>query len=124
MIGPLVGLFLRSHYTLVFQSLDVSISDMAFYPVPVQVPGNLLFLGLDSVILLLFLSSAIVSFLFCSLLYSLSHHLLFRFGCDILRIRIHHWRMGGVGRLLQRRVFFLNIGRVAGSRSWIHGGGG
>jgi hypothetical protein len=95
----------------------MSIFDMAFYLVPVKVPRNLLFLGLDSAILLFFLGSAVVSFLFCSLLRGLSHHLLFRFGCDILRIGICHKRMGGVSRLLQGGVFFLGIGRMVGRRS-------
>jgi hypothetical protein len=95
---------------------------MAFYPVPVKVPGNLLFLSLGSVVLLFFLSSAII-FFFCSLLYGLSRCFLLCFRCDILQIRIHHWRMRSVSRLLQRRVFFLSIGRMAGRRSRIHGGG-
>jgi hypothetical protein len=120
MVSPLVRFCLRSHGTLIFQSLDMSIFDMAFYPVPVKVPGNLLFLGLDSAILLFFLGSAVVSFLFCSLLRGLSRHLLFRFGCDILRIGIRHKRMGGVSRLLQGGVFFLSIRRMVGRRSWIH----
>jgi hypothetical protein len=101
----------------------MSIFDMAFYPVPVKVPGNLLFLGLDSIILLFFLGSAVV-FFFYSLLRSLSRYLLLRFGCDILQIRICHRRMGSVSRLLHRRVFFLSFRRVAGRRSRIHGDGG
>jgi hypothetical protein len=28
--------------------------------------------------------------------------------------------MGGVGRLLQWRIFFLGIGRMGGRGSWIH----
>jgi hypothetical protein len=85
MVSPPVGLCLRSHGTLIFLSLDVIIFDMAFYPVPVKVPGNLLFLSLDSVVLLFFLGSTII-FFFCGLLCDLSHYFLLRFGCDILRI--------------------------------------
>jgi hypothetical protein len=100
MVSPPVGFYLWSHDTLIFQSLDVSIFDMAFYPVPVKVHGNLLFLGLDYAILLFLLGSAVISFLFCSLLRGLSRHLLFHFGCDILQIGIRHMRMGGVSGLL------------------------
>jgi hypothetical protein len=39
--------------------LDVSVLDMAFYPVPVEVLGDLLFLGLSSVILFFLFGSAI-----------------------------------------------------------------
>jgi hypothetical protein len=97
---------------------------MAFYPVPVEVPRNMLFFCLGSAILLFFLGFAIVSLFFHHLLRSLPGHLLFRFGCNILRIGIRHCRVGGVSRLLQRRVFFLSIGRMAGRRSRIHVGGG
>jgi hypothetical protein len=101
----------------------MSISDMAFYPVPVEVLRNLLFFGLDSAILLFFLGFAVVSF-FRRFLRSLPRHLLFCFGCNILQIGIRHWRVGGMSRLLQRRVFFLSIRRMAGRRSRIHVGGG
>jgi hypothetical protein len=100
MVSLPVGFCPWSHGTLVFQSLDVSIFDMAFYPVPVKVHGNLLFLGSDYAILLFLLGSTVLSFHLCSLLRGLSRHLLFRFGCDILRIGIHHMRMGGVSGLL------------------------
>jgi hypothetical protein len=80
--------------------MDMSIFDMAFYPVPVKVHGNLLFLGPDSAILLFFFGPAIISFLFCCLFCGLSCHLLFCFRCDIFRIGICHMRMGGVSRLL------------------------
>jgi hypothetical protein len=63
----------------------MSIFDMAFYPVPVKVPGNLLFLSLDSVVLLFFLGFAII-FFFCCLLCGLSCYFLLHFGCDILQI--------------------------------------
>jgi hypothetical protein len=83
---------LRGHGTLIFQSLDVSVLDMAFYPVPMKVPGNLLFLSLSFIILLLFLGSA-VDFFFCSLFSGLSRYFLLCFGRDVLRIRIRHWRV-------------------------------
>jgi hypothetical protein len=65
---------------------------MAFYPVPVKVPGNLLFLSLNFVIMFFFLGSAI-NFFFCGLLCGLSHYFLLRFERDILLIRICHWSM-------------------------------
>jgi hypothetical protein len=65
---------------------------MAFYPVPMKVSGNLLFLSLGSIILLFFLGSAI-NFFFYGLLYGLSRCFLLCFGCNVLRIRIRHWRM-------------------------------
>jgi hypothetical protein len=120
MASPPVGFFPWSHGALVFQSLDMSIFDMAFYPVLVKVHGSLLFLGPDSAILLFFFGPAIISFLFCYLFCSLSRHLLFGFRCDVLSIRICHRRMGGVSRLLQWRIFFLGIGRMAGRGSRIH----
>jgi hypothetical protein len=102
----------------------MSIFDMAFYLVPMKVYGNLLFLGSNSAILLFLFGPAIISFLFCCLFHGLSRHLLFCFGCDILRIGIHHMRMGGVSGQLQGRIFFLIIGRMAGRRSRIHVDGG
>jgi hypothetical protein len=102
----------------------MSIFDMAFYLVPLKVHGNLLFLGPDSATLLLLFGPAIIFFLFCCLFRSLSRHLLFDFRCDVLRIRIRHMRMGGVSRLLQWRIFFLGVGRMAGRGSWIHVDGG
>jgi hypothetical protein len=89
MVGLLVGLCLRGHGTLVFQSLDVSVLDMAFYPVPVKVSGNLLFLSLGSIVLLFLLGSAI-NFFFCGLLYGLSRCFLLCFGRNVLWIRICH----------------------------------
>jgi hypothetical protein len=44
MVSLPVGFCPWSHGTLVLQSLDMSIFDMAFYLVPVKVHGNLLFL--------------------------------------------------------------------------------
>jgi hypothetical protein len=124
MVSLPVGFCLWSHGTLILQSLDMGIFDMAFYLVPVKVHGNLLFLGSDSAIQLFLFGFAIVSFLFCSLLRGLSRHLLFCFGCDILQIGIRHMRMGGASGLLQGRIFFLGIRRMAGRRSWIHVDGG
>jgi hypothetical protein len=124
MVSPPVGFCPWSHGTLVLQSLDVSIFDMAFYLVPVKVHRNMLFLGSNSAILLFFFGPAIISFLLCCLLHGLSRHLLFCFGCDILWIGIRHMRMGGVSGLLQRRIFFLGIRRMVGKRSWIHVDGG
>jgi hypothetical protein len=124
MVSPPVGFCPWSHGTFFLQSLDVSIFDMAFYPVPMKVHGNLLFLDSDSAILLFFFCPAIISFLLCCLPHGLSRHLLFCFGCDILRIGIRHMRMGGVSGLLQRRIFFLGVGRMAGRRSSIHVDGG
>jgi hypothetical protein len=40
----------------------MSVLDMAFYPVPMEVLGNLLFFSLRSIILFFFLGSAIYSF--------------------------------------------------------------
>jgi ABC-type Co2+ transport system permease subunit len=51
--------------------LDVGVLDMAFYPVPMEVLGNLLFFGLSSVILFFLLCIAIYLF-FCSLFYGQS----------------------------------------------------
>jgi hypothetical protein len=87
-----VGLCLGGHGALIFQSLDVSVLDMAFYPIPVKVLGNLLFFSFSSVILFFFLSSAI-HFFFCGLLCGQSRHFLLGFRCDVLRIRIHRLRM-------------------------------
>jgi hypothetical protein len=90
----------------------------------VKVPGNLLFLGPDSAILLFLFGPAIVFLLFCHLFRGLSRHLLFSLRCDVLWIGIHHRRMGGVSRLLKWRVFFLSVGRMAGRGSRIHVDGG
>jgi hypothetical protein len=64
----------------------MSIFDMAFYPVPVKVHGDLLFLGPDTAILLyvFFLGPTIVFLLFCCPFHSLSCHLLFGLRCDVL----------------------------------------
>jgi hypothetical protein len=72
----------------------MSIFDVAFYHVPVKVHGNMLFLGPVSAILLFFLSPAIVFLLVRCPFCSLSRHLLFGFGCDILQIGIYRRRMG------------------------------
>jgi hypothetical protein len=90
--SPPVGLCLGGHGALIFQSLDMSILDMAFYPIPMKVLGNLLFFSLRSIILFFFLGSAIHLFL-CSLLCGQSHHFLLGFGRDVLRIRIRRLRM-------------------------------
>jgi hypothetical protein len=113
-----------SHGALVFQSLDMSIFDMAFYPVPVKVHGDLLFLNPDSAILLFLFSPAIIFLLFCCPFCGLSRHLLFGLRCNVLRIGIHHRRMGGESRLLQWRIFFLGIERMAGKGYRNHGDGG
>jgi hypothetical protein len=65
---------------------------MAFYPVPVKVLRNLLFLSLNFIILLFFLRPAI-NFFFYDLLCGLSRCFLLCFGRNILWIRIRHWRM-------------------------------
>jgi hypothetical protein len=90
MVSPPVGFCPWSHGSLVLQSLDMSIFDMAFYPVPVKVHGNLLFLGPDSAILLFLFGPAIISFLFRGL----SRHLLFGFRCDVLWIGIPPYEDG------------------------------
>jgi hypothetical protein len=84
-VNPPMGLCLGGHGALILQSLDVSVLDMAFRPVPMEVLGDLLFFSLCSVVLLLFFGFAIhlfVSGLFCGH----SRHLLFSLGCDILWI--------------------------------------
>jgi 1-acyl-sn-glycerol-3-phosphate acyltransferase len=98
----------------------MSIANMAFYPVTVKVPWNLLFFSLGSAIQFFFLGFAIISFFFCHLFHGLPRRLLFGFGCNILWIGIHHWRVGGVSGLLQGRVFLLSGRRMAGRRSRIH----
>jgi hypothetical protein len=124
MVSLPLGFCPWSHGTLVLQSLDMSIFDMAFYPVPVKVHGNLLFLGSDSAILLFLFGPAIIFLLFCCLFHGLPRHLLFGLRCDILWVGICHRRMGGVSRLLQWRVFFLGVRRMAGRGSRIHVDGG
>jgi hypothetical protein len=87
-----VGLYLGGHGALIFQSLDVSVLDMAFYLIPVEVLGNLLFFSFSSVILFFLLSFAIRYF-FCGLLCGQSRHFILSFGRDVLWIRIRRWRM-------------------------------
>jgi hypothetical protein len=111
-----VVLCLGGHGALIFESLDMSVLDMAFYPIPVKVLGNLLFFGFSSVILFFFLGSAI-HFFFCSLLCGQSHNFLLCFGRDVLWIRIRRLRMWALSRLLQRRILLLSFGRMAGRRS-------
>jgi hypothetical protein len=65
--------------------LDVSVLDMAFYPVPMEVLGNLLFFGLSSIILFFLLGSAIYLF-FCSFFCGQSCHFLLGLGRDVLWI--------------------------------------
>jgi hypothetical protein len=79
----------------------MSIFDMAFYPVPVKVHGDLLFLGPDSAILLFFLGPTVVFLLFYCPFHGLSRHLLFGLRCDVLWIGIRHRRMRVESRLLQ-----------------------
>jgi hypothetical protein len=112
-----------SHGALILQSLDMSIFDMAFHPVPVKVHGDLLFLGPGSTILLFFFGPAII-FLFYYLFRGLSCHLFFGFRCDVLWIGLRRRRMGGVSRLLRWRIFFLDVERIVGRGSWIHLDGG
>jgi hypothetical protein len=88
-VNPPVGLRLGGHGTLVLQGLDVSILDMAFFPVPMEVLGNLLFFSLGALVLLLLFGLAIRFFirgLFCGR----PRHLLLGFGCNIFWIRIRH----------------------------------
>jgi hypothetical protein len=53
-VSPPVLLRLGGHGALVLQGLDMSILDMAFCPVPMDVLGNLFFFSLSSIVLLLF----------------------------------------------------------------------
>jgi hypothetical protein len=66
MVSPPLGFFPWSYGALVFQSLDMSIFDVAFYPVSVKGHGDLLFLGPDTAILLyvFFLGPSIIVLLF------------------------------------------------------------
>jgi hypothetical protein len=81
-----LGFYSWSYSALIFQSLNVSIFDVAFYPVPVKVHGDLLFLGPDTAILLyIFLFGPAIVFLLVHYpFHSLSRHLLFGLRCDIL----------------------------------------
>jgi hypothetical protein len=105
--------------------MDVSVFDMAFYPVPVKVHWDLLFLRPDTAILfcIFFLIPAIISLLvhhpFCGLF-----HNLFFGRCDILWIGICRRIVGCEGQLLQWRIFLLGVRGVAGRRSGAHDGGG
>jgi hypothetical protein len=87
-----MGLYLGGHGALIFQGLDVSVLDMAFYPIPMKVLGNLLFFGFSSIILFFFLSSTI-HFFFYGLLCSQSRHFILGFGRDVLQIRIRRLRV-------------------------------
>jgi hypothetical protein len=123
MVSPPSGFCPWSHGALVLQSLDMSVFDMAFYPVPVEIRGDLLFLGPGSAILLFLFGPAIV-FLFYCLFRGSSRHLIFSLRCDVLWIGLRRRRMGGVSRLMQWRIFFLGVGRMAGRGFWIHVDGG
>jgi hypothetical protein len=78
-----VRFLLRGHGAFTFQGLDVSIADMAFHPVPVEVLRNLL-LSLGFAIQLFLLGLSIDSFLFHHLLCGLSRLFLLCFICDVL----------------------------------------
>jgi hypothetical protein len=75
---------LRSHGALAFQGLDVSILDMGFLPIPMEVLGDLLFFVLGS--FLPFLLSLAIRFLVCGIICVCSRHLFFGFGRNVLWI--------------------------------------
>jgi hypothetical protein len=74
-VSPPSRFGLRSHGALAFQSLDVSVLDMGFLPIPMEVLGDLLFFILDP--FLLFLLSLAIRFLVCGILNIVSCHLFF-----------------------------------------------
>jgi hypothetical protein len=75
---------LRSHGALAFQGLDVSVLDMGFLPIPMEVLGDLLFFILGS--FFLFLLSLAIRFLVCGILCVVSRHLFFGVGGNVLWI--------------------------------------
>jgi hypothetical protein len=58
-VSPPVGLCLGGHGALVLQGLDMTVLDMAFFPIPIEVLGNLLFFSLGALVLLLLFGFAI-----------------------------------------------------------------